>query len=118
MYLDCFFFSSHYGRPRGKFKGERGLRQEDPLSPFLFNLVVDVLGRLVDKAKTMNEIRGLKVGRDKVVITHIQFADDTLFFIESENHMQLLLEILNPFCQRSGLKINLDKSALLGINCT
>lgn len=79
--------------------------------------MVDVLSRLVDKAKMLNEIR-LKCGRDKIEITHIQFADDHLFFIESENHLRVVLEILNSFFQRSGLKIHLDKIALLGINCT
>lgn len=39
------------GCPRGKFKSSRGLRQGDPLSPFLLTLVADGLGRLVDKAK-------------------------------------------------------------------
>ena len=38
------------GRPRGKFKGSRGLHKGDPFSPFLFTVVVDGLGRLIDKA--------------------------------------------------------------------
>ena len=59
------------GRLRGKFKGSRGLRQRDPLSPFLFTLIVDVLGRFIDKAKDSNEIRGFTVGRDKVEVTHL-----------------------------------------------
>lgn len=49
--------------------------------------MVDVLGRLVDKAKAMNEFRGLKVGRYKVEVSHIQYADDTLFFIERESYV-------------------------------
>lgn len=58
MSIGCIFLDSYYGRPRDKFKGEKGLRQRDSLSPFLFNLVVDVLGRLVDKAMKMNFCRG------------------------------------------------------------
>lgn len=90
----------------GKIKGERGLRQANPLSPFFFNLVIDGLGRLVDKAKVENELRGLKVGRDKIEISHIRFADDILFFVKSESHLRCLVEILNSFSQKSGLKIN------------
>lgn len=49
------------GRPRGKFRGEKEIQQGDPFSPFLFNLIVDVLGRLIDKAKERNLIRGMQV---------------------------------------------------------
>ena len=49
------------GRPRGKFNGSKGLRQGDPLSPFLFTLIVDVLSRMIDKAKDCNELRDFSV---------------------------------------------------------
>ena len=105
------------GRPRGKFPGSRGLRQGDPLSPFLFTLIVDVLGRMIDKAKVCNELHGFTVWRDKVDITHLQFADDTLFFMEPTlNSFLNFLKILEAFRSMSGLKVNLTKSTLLGIN--
>ncbi|XP_073035927.1 uncharacterized protein [Primulina eburnea] len=104
------------GRPRGKFRGERGLRQGDPLSPFLFNLVIDGLGRMIDRAKTDNILSGLVVGKEKVEVSHIQFADDTLFLVQSADHLREAVGLLNLFCANSGLKINLDKSAILGLN--
>ncbi|KAI5329624.1 hypothetical protein L3X38_029021 [Prunus dulcis] len=54
------------GRPRGKFTVTRGVRQGDPLSPFLFTLVIDVLSRLMEKAQENNFIHGLITGRDRV----------------------------------------------------
>ena len=59
------------GRPRGKFRGSRGLRQGDPLSSFLFTLVVDVLGRLIDKAIQCQMVRGFIVGKNKVEVSHL-----------------------------------------------
>lgn len=105
------------GRPRDKFQAHKGLRQGDLLSPFLFNLVVDVLMRLIDKAKAMDLIRGLEMGRDKVEVSHIQFADDTLLFVKKEDHIRFLVDVVTSFCNMFGLKINLEKSDLLGINC-
>lgn len=69
--LYCFISILINGRCRGKFKGEKGLRQGDPLSPFLFNLIVDVVGRLIDKATTRNIIRGLHASREQVEMSHI-----------------------------------------------
>ena len=56
-------------RLRGKFKGSSGPRQGDPLSPFLFTLVVDVLGRMIDKTKATNVVKGFVVGKDSGQVT-------------------------------------------------
>ncbi|KAL5555254.1 hypothetical protein UlMin_037490 [Ulmus minor] len=69
------------GKPRGRFGASRGLRQGDPLSPFLFILVADILGRMMDKAVRIGEVKGFKVGREEEVVSHLQFADDTLFLL-------------------------------------
>ena len=66
-----FFLVMINGRSRGKFKGSRGLRQGDPLSPFLFTLVADGLSRLLEKATEVGFIKGCQVGRDKVMISHL-----------------------------------------------
>ena len=68
------------GRPRGKFKGFKGLRQGDPLSPFLFTVVANGLSRLMDKATKIGFVNIWRVGRDNVMVSHLQFADDTIFF--------------------------------------
>ena len=111
------FFIFINGRPRGKFKGSRGLRQGDPLSPFLFTLVIDVLGRLIDKAIRGRAICGFIVGKDKIEVSHLQFADDTLLFMEANRNFFLnYLAILEVFGSILGLCVNLRKSIILGIN--
>ena len=42
--------------------------------------MLDCLGRLVDRARNCQLVEGLNVGRDDVVVSHLQFADDTIFF--------------------------------------
>ncbi|VVA25489.1 Hypothetical predicted protein, partial [Prunus dulcis] len=105
------------GRPRGKFRASRGLRQGDPLSPFLFTLVMDVLSRIMEKAQDADEFHGLSPGNGMVEISHLQFADDTIFFIEDkEEYWNNLLQILELFCFVSGMTINKSKCSLVGIN--
>ncbi|KAL5545374.1 hypothetical protein UlMin_005061, partial [Ulmus minor] len=105
------------GKPRGRFGASRGLRQGDPLSPFLFILVADILGRMMDKAVSIGEVKGFKVGREEVVVSHLQFADDTLFLLDpDQSNIQKVHTILNFFSMCSGLKINMNKSSLAGIH--
>ncbi|KAL5553097.1 hypothetical protein UlMin_040498 [Ulmus minor] len=105
------------GKPRGRFGASRGLRQGDPLSPFLFILVADILGRMMDKAVSIGEVKGFKVGKEEVVVSHLQFADDTLFLLDPDQiNIQKVHTILNVFSMCSGLKINMNKSSLAGIH--
>ncbi|RVW63564.1 Transposon TX1 uncharacterized 149 kDa protein [Vitis vinifera] len=61
--------------------------------------------------------RGLQVGRNRCRVTHLQFADDTILFANPrEEELQTLKSLLLVFGQISGLKVNLDKSNIFGIN--
>jgi hypothetical protein len=57
------------------------LRQGDPLSPLLFNLVSDTLATMLENAKKAGEIKGLVPHLIEGGITHLQYADDTIVFI-------------------------------------
>ena len=71
------------GNAKGWVKASRGLRQGDPLSPFLFTIVADVLSRMLLRAEERSMLEGFKVGRNKTRVSHLQFANDTIFFSNS-----------------------------------
>ncbi|RVW90400.1 Transposon TX1 uncharacterized 149 kDa protein [Vitis vinifera] len=105
------------GNAKGWVKASRGLRQGDPLSPFLFTIVADVLSRMLLKAEERNVLEGFRVGRNRTRVSHLQFADDTIFFSSTrEEDLMTLKSVLLVFGHISGLKVNLDKSNIYGIN--
>jgi len=98
------------------FKHGKGLRQEDPLSPLLFNLVADVFSRMLMKAAKQNLITGLLPQVIDGGIISLQYADDTLLFLENNLEKASTLKwLLVCFEQMSGMKINYDKSDHLTI---
>ena len=102
------------GSPTKPFKMERGLRQGDPLSQFLFVLLAEVLNRMMHKATNLGLIRGLSVGKDKIQLSHLQFTDDTLVFCEAEEqYLNSIKELFLTFQSFSGLCVNYNKSGLL-----
>lgn len=106
------------GSPTRPFKMECGLRQGDPLSPFLFVLVADVLNRNFNLAVREGLIEGIKVGRNEIKLSHLQFADDTLLFAATiKDKIVNLRRILDCINLISSLQINFDKSALIPFNC-
>ena len=105
------------GNAKGWVKANKGLRQGDPLSPFLFTIVTDVLSRMMLRADERCLLEGFSVGRNRTRVSHLQFANDTIFFsISCVEELQTLKFILLVFRQIFELKVNLDKSNLFGIN--
>ncbi|RVW36137.1 putative ribonuclease H protein [Vitis vinifera] len=99
------------GNAKGWVKASRGLRQGDPLSPFLFTIVADVLSRMLLRAEERNALEGFRVGKNRTRVSHLQFANDTIFFSSTrEEDLLTLKSVLLVFGHISGLKVNLDKS--------
>ena len=67
------------------FKPSKGLRQGNPISPYLFLLCANVLSLALLKAKHNKAIQGIKVGRNGCTFTHQFFADDSLLFFKKDN---------------------------------
>jgi hypothetical protein len=73
------------GVPTKSFYPKRGLRQGDPLSPYLFIICADVLSNLLIKAQEENRIKGVKVAHGAPELTHLLFADDSLIFCRAND---------------------------------
>ncbi|GJX80091.1 RNA-directed DNA polymerase, eukaryota, reverse transcriptase zinc-binding domain protein [Tanacetum coccineum] len=101
------------GYSHGFFKGMRGLRQGDPLSPYLFTLVMEVFSLMV-KRKIEDDGNFKYHWRcDKLKITHLSFADDLMIFSSADLHsVKILSKALSEFSGVSGLVPNLDKSSV------
>ena len=69
------------GQPRGLIIPQRGLRQGDPLSPYLFIMCTEALIANIKKAERVKQLSGLKVARACPAISHLLFADDSLFIL-------------------------------------
>ncbi|KAM1143260.1 hypothetical protein ACFX1X_032552 [Malus domestica] len=69
------------GRPRKAFKPTRGLRQGDPLSPYLFLIISEVLSLIIRKAVQQGYLDGIRISASGPVLSHLLFANDTLVFL-------------------------------------
>jgi len=103
------------GSPTREFFPRRGLRQGDPLAPFLFLIVAEGLVGVARVAEEKKLIDNLEVGKDKVRVNMLQYADDTLLFCEANVKSVFNIKaILQCFQLSSGLRVNFGKSRIGG----
>ncbi|GKV35410.1 hypothetical protein SLEP1_g43679 [Rubroshorea leprosula] len=91
-------------------------RQGDPLSPFLFLIVVEGLNGMITTAVQKGLLEGVEVGSKGFKVSHLQFADDTILFgSATKQNVWAMKGIMRSFELVSGLKVNFKKSQLMGI---
>lgn len=97
----------------GFVKPGRGIRQGDPLSPYIFILCSELLTNLCNLGQRNGKLRGLKIATGAPCISHLLFADDTMFFCKANTqNAQTLNKILAAYESVSGQLINTQKSAV------
>ena len=93
------------------FTLQRGCRQGDPISPYIFILCVEILGKMI---RNDRKLQGIKINNKVFKLS--QYADDTQIFLDgSENSLHELMLILRKFYNLSGLKVNEDKIKALWV---
>ena len=93
------------------FKPSRGIRQGDPLSPYLFILCMEYLGFLINKGCMAKKWVPMKASKENVEVSHLFFADDLMLFAKAnESGAKTIKEVLAKFCDESGQLVSMDKS--------
>ena len=83
-----------------------GTRQGCPLSPYLFNIVLEVLARAIRRHK---EVKGIQIGKEEVKLS--LFADDMIVYLsDPKTSTRELLKLINDFSKVAGYKLNSNKS--------
>ena len=90
------------GAPSDFFKPYRGLRQGDPLSPILFIILDECIGRLIERKKKEGRIKAIKPSSKSDPFSHQQFVDDTIMGGEaSVKEAKAMKEILDIYSRGS-----------------
>ena len=103
------------GKPRGRIFPNRGIRQGDPLSSFIFVLSIDYLSRILQHLEQQKQIKGITI--KDLNLTHLLFSDDILVFVEdSGEYIRNLQFAIHLFEKAIDLNINLNKSTISPVN--
>ena len=101
------------GRPSKKFSPCRGIRQDDPLSPYLFILCAEVFSHLLKRAEENVSLRGIKVPPTAPSVNHLLFVDNCVNFSRATIHdVEAIQEALRVYELSSSQKVNFDKITL------
>ncbi|KAA3482314.1 reverse transcriptase [Gossypium australe] len=95
------------------FSPSRGLRQGDPLSPYLFLICAEGFSTLLEDAKQQGLMRGASVGREMFSINHLFFADNCILFGDAtQEGVCTVRDIIREYEKSAGQKVNYDKSLI------
>ena len=101
------------GEPRGLITPTRGLRQGDPLSPYLFLFCAEGLNAILNQARENGDIHGFSICRNGPKLTHLFFADGCLLFCRSTlEECEKIQHILAYYEQATRQVVNKDKTTL------
>ncbi|GJU23916.1 RNA-directed DNA polymerase, eukaryota [Tanacetum coccineum] len=104
------------GSPTEEFQFFKGLKQGDPLSPFLFILIMESLHLSFQRVVDAGMYTGIKLC-SSLNLSHLFYADDVMFVGQwCDSNINTLVHALECFHRASGLKINMSKSKILGIH--
>ena len=94
------------------FVPTRGLRQGDPLSPYLFLLCAEGLSNTL-LHEEVGGIEGIRVCRNAPSVSHLLFADDSLIFMKADmDNATSLQRVLDTYCENSGQMVSLAKPSI------
>lgn len=97
----------------GPISPTRGIRQGDPLSPYLFNICAEGLSALISKYEALQWIYGIEICRRAPIVSHMFFADDSYFYCKANvTEATKILQLLDIYEQASSQKVNKEKSSV------
>ena len=95
------------------FCPSRGIRQGDPISPYLFLLCMEFLGAQITKMCEDNKWDMVRASRGGPSFSHVFFANDIMLFAKANSkNCNAIMEVLNNFCNLAGQKVNYCKSRI------
>ncbi|KAF7832087.1 uncharacterized protein G2W53_014420 [Senna tora] len=117
MLLQCVTTTSMRVKINGEltewFTTAAGLRQGDPLSPYLYVLCTNVLSNYLIRAQDEKSIRGLKISHNAPSVNHLMYTDDILLFFRADRkNLESVSKLLSQFEDMSGLSMNKQKSKI------
>nr|GEU94818.1 RNA-directed DNA polymerase, eukaryota, reverse transcriptase zinc-binding domain protein [Tanacetum cinerariifolium] len=104
------------GSPTEEFQFFKGLKQGDPLSPFLFILIMESLHLSFQRVVDAGLFTGINLN-SSLTLSHMLYADDAVFLGQwNDRNIDTLVNVLECFFRVSGLRINMSKSKIMGVH--
>ncbi|KAM2306134.1 hypothetical protein ACFXTH_025611 [Malus domestica] len=102
------------GQPSGYLIPSRGLRQGDPLSPYLFDLCVEGLSALIIQNEQLRQLSGIRLCKEASTIHHLLFDDDSFLFGRvNVDECAMIQHILDIYSQASSQSVNFGQSSVV-----